>query len=185
MRMRIIQGAIEETGEKGIKFTMSDLARKLGVSKRTLYENFISKEALMEAIIEHFFTQIEEKQEEILGNENLDPIQKLKEIARILPNDPKLTYISKFYEMKQCYPKQWRMVQHWVNEWKPEERLIEEGMKSGKLRKANSVVLRQIIVQSIMSLVDRNFLMKNDITLREALNDMIDIILYGLVMDEK
>ncbi len=164
---------------------MSDLAKRLGVSKRTLYENFTSKEALIEAIIEHFFKQIQEKEDEILQNKDLDPIEKLKATAMILPNDPRLMYISKFYEMKQYYPKQWRMVQSWVNEWKPEEKLIKEGIESGKLRKVNSVILRQMIVESIMALVDRNFLMKNDITLREALHDMVDIILHGLVIDEK
>jgi AcrR family transcriptional regulator len=33
-------------GRKGTKFTMDEVARNLGISKRTLYENILSKEAL-------------------------------------------------------------------------------------------------------------------------------------------
>ncbi|TCO78718.1 TetR/AcrR family transcriptional regulator [Marinisporobacter balticus] len=185
MRIRIIQGAIEETGEKGIKFTMSDLARRLGMSKRTLYENFSAKEELIDGIVEHFFSEIKKKEETILKDESLDTLEKLKAIAMILPNDPKLMYISRFYEMKRYYPKHWIKVEKWLNDWEPESGLIEEGIKSGRIKKVNSIVFRKMIIESMMALVDRSFLMKNDITLREALHGMVDIILYGLVVGEK
>lgn len=185
MHRRIIEGAIEETGEKGIKFTMSDLARRLGVSKRTLYENFDSKEALIDAIVERFFYVMKEKEEIILKDSNLNTLEKLKAIAMILPNDPKLMYISKFYEMKQYYPKQWNKVGEWLNKWEPESTLIEEGIRSGQLRKVNPIVFRKIVIESMMSLVERSFLMKNDITLKEALHGMVDIMLHGLVVDKK
>ncbi|QZY55439.1 TetR/AcrR family transcriptional regulator [Crassaminicella profunda] len=185
MRMRIIQGAIEETGEKGIKFTMNDLAKRLGVSKRTLYENFSSKESLIDGIVEHFFSTMREKEEEIINDSTLSTIEKLKEIAMILPNSPRLMYISRFYEMKQYYPKQWQKVEQWFAEWSPEFELIEEGIESGKLRRVNTIVFRKMIIESIMALADRSFLMKNDFTLKEALHNMVDIILYGLVVDEK
>ncbi|MCT4607087.1 MAG: TetR/AcrR family transcriptional regulator [Marinisporobacter sp.] len=185
MRMRIIQAAVEETGEKGIKFTMNDLAKRLGVSKRTLYENFSSKESLIDGIVEHFFLIIREKEEEITKDSTLSTIEKLKEIAMILPNSPRLMYMSKFYEMKQYYPKQWKKVEKWFAEWEPEFALIEEGIESGKLRRVNTIVFRKMIIEAIMALGDRSFLMKNDLTLKEALKNMVDIILHGLVVDEK
>ncbi|WP_168198363.1 TetR/AcrR family transcriptional regulator [Crassaminicella thermophila] len=184
MRMRMIQAAIEETGEKGIKFTMNDLARRLGVSKRTLYENFSSKEELIDAIIEHFFTTMKEKEKDIINNPNLSTMEKLKEIAMILPNSPRLMYISRFYEMKQYYPKQWEKVEKWLYEWEPEEGLIKEGLRNGQLRKANTIILRKMVIESIMSLAERSFLMKNNITLKEALHSMVDIILHGLVIEK-
>lgn len=185
MRSRIIEGAIEETGEKGIKFTMNDLARRLGVSKRTIYEKFHSKEEIIEAIVDKFLATMQEKEEEILGNPDLSAIEKLKAIAMILPNDFRLMYFSKFYEMKRYYPKQWHKIEKWAAEWEPETKLIEEGIAKGQLRKVNTVVLRKIVMESTMALLDRNFLMKNDITLRDALHAMVDILLYGLVQDDK
>ncbi|WZL73526.1 TetR/AcrR family transcriptional regulator [Clostridiaceae bacterium 35-E11] len=185
MHSRIIEGAIEETGEKGIKFTMNDLAKRLGVSKRTIYEKFNSKEEIIEAIVDKFLATMKEKEEEILNDPNLTSIEKLKAIAMILPNDFKLMYFSKFYEMKRYYPKQWQKIEKWAAEWEPETKLIEEGIGNHQLRKVNTVVLRKIVVESTMALLDRNFLIKNDITLRDALHAMVDIILYGLVKDER
>ena len=40
MREKIIDAAIEEFTQNGLKFTMSDLAKKLGISKKTIYTVF-------------------------------------------------------------------------------------------------------------------------------------------------
>ena len=36
---RFLEATIKVFNKKGLKFTMDDIANKLGVSKRTLYEN--------------------------------------------------------------------------------------------------------------------------------------------------
>lgn len=184
MRLRIIEAAVEETEEKGIKFTMSDLAKRLGVSKRTLYENFSSKEALIDAIVERFFEKMKEREEHIINNKNLSDLEKLKELVMILPNSPKLMYISRFYDMKQYYPKQWKKVEKWVNEWTPEVSLIKEGKEKGHLREVNAIVLRKMVIESMMSLIQRPFLMKNNMTLKETLEAMADILLHGIVSEK-
>ena len=47
IKQRIIDGASELFAKMGIKrLTMSDLAKHLGISKRTIYENFKDKEEL-------------------------------------------------------------------------------------------------------------------------------------------
>lgn len=48
---RIMKAFIEEIREKGMKFSMDDLARRLGISKRTLYEHFSSKVEILETIM--------------------------------------------------------------------------------------------------------------------------------------
>ena len=47
LEIKIINSTIDIFREKGVKFTMDDIANKLGVSKRTLYENINSKEVLL------------------------------------------------------------------------------------------------------------------------------------------
>lgn len=58
---RIIQAFAEELKENGIKFTMDDLARRLGISKRTLYEYFSSKADILDALIEDAFAEVDKK----------------------------------------------------------------------------------------------------------------------------
>ncbi len=51
-RERILQGATDLFKKNGIKsVTMDDIAKSLGMSKRTIYENFIDKKELIEAIL--------------------------------------------------------------------------------------------------------------------------------------
>ena len=57
MRSRIITAALVEMDEHGVRFTMNNLAARLGISKRTLYEHFDSKEVLVEAIVDAIITQ--------------------------------------------------------------------------------------------------------------------------------
>ena len=55
VKQRIIEEASKLFGRSGVKsITMDDLARHLGISKRTIYENFKDKEALLVACIDAF-----------------------------------------------------------------------------------------------------------------------------------
>jgi AcrR family transcriptional regulator len=55
VKQRIIEEASELFGRSGVKsITMDELARHLGISKRTIYENFKDKEALLVACIDAF-----------------------------------------------------------------------------------------------------------------------------------
>jgi len=43
IRTHVLRVALEELNQRGPAFHMDDLARRLHISKRTLYENFSSK----------------------------------------------------------------------------------------------------------------------------------------------
>ena len=48
IREKIIKEALREINCRGSDFHMDDLARNLRISKRTLYEHFASKQAIIE-----------------------------------------------------------------------------------------------------------------------------------------
>ena len=50
MREKIIDATIEEFKQNGLKFTMNDLAKHLGISKKTIYTVFESKQAGLVAV---------------------------------------------------------------------------------------------------------------------------------------
>ncbi|MBQ9273027.1 MAG: helix-turn-helix transcriptional regulator, partial [Mogibacterium sp.] len=55
MRIRILDEAARLFDKKGIKFTMDDLARSLGMSKKTIYTVFEDKRSIMTETIDRFF----------------------------------------------------------------------------------------------------------------------------------
>lgn len=71
-----MRGFIEEIWEKGMKFSMDDLARRLGISKRTLYEHFSSKVEILETIIEQTAQEFDEKTRQIVEDSNLTLLEK-------------------------------------------------------------------------------------------------------------
>jgi len=78
MKERILKTFIEEIKTTGIRFTMEDLAKKMGISKRTLYQYFTSKAEILEEIIDKTFKEIDEETEKITQDNNLDLISKIK-----------------------------------------------------------------------------------------------------------
>lgn len=55
MKEKIIKTALEHFIQYGFKtFTMDDLAKELGISKKTLYEHFATKNILVEACLDSF-----------------------------------------------------------------------------------------------------------------------------------
>ena len=62
VKQRIIEEASELFGRSGVKsITMDDLARHLGISKRTIYENFKDKEELLIACVDAFHDESSER----------------------------------------------------------------------------------------------------------------------------
>ena len=57
MREQILQASLDELRMHGPNFHMDDLARRLRISKRTLYEHFSSKQ---EMIIEALYSLMDE-----------------------------------------------------------------------------------------------------------------------------
>ncbi len=54
----LIETAIELFNEKGIKFTMDDLAKSVGMSKKTIYQMFRDKDTLVIEAVEYGFRKI-------------------------------------------------------------------------------------------------------------------------------
>jgi AcrR family transcriptional regulator len=66
VKKRIIEEASALFGRLGVKnTTMDDLARHLGISKRTIYENFKNKEELLIACFDAFYTEKQEFSEKV------------------------------------------------------------------------------------------------------------------------
>ena len=74
--LALMVGLIEERGSSA--FTMTELAARAGMSTANLYRYFASKEALIEAVAEHWFQPKVEIMEEVVASD-LSPRRKLYE----------------------------------------------------------------------------------------------------------
>ena len=166
---------------------MDDLANRMRVSKRTLYEHISSKEVLIADIIDSVFTDIKDRQSLIANDQELDLKSKIKKIVCLMPQNFININYKKVYEIKKYYPNLYiKIDQHLSDGWETVIDLLQTAIEQKIIRPVNVNLLRQIILGIYRSLIDDEFLMVNNMTYIGALEEAIDIILSGLiVMEEK
>ncbi|WP_442602648.1 TetR/AcrR family transcriptional regulator [Paenibacillus sp. KN14-4R] len=185
MKDRIAKAFIEEIHDKGMKFTMDDLAKRLGISKRTLYEHFSSKVDVLEMIIEQALREADEKTEAIVQDEQLTLMEKIKGVMTVLPNHYEFYDLRILEQMKRYYPEQWVKVNAaLVDDWDTLRVLIEQGIREGIIINKNTALIMKLIVDATNSTLDQRFYMKNNISVSEALSSIVDVLLYGLVVKD-
>ncbi|MGO4183537.1 TetR/AcrR family transcriptional regulator [Paenibacillus sp. TAF43_2] len=179
---RIMKAFIEEIHDKGIKFTMDDLASRLGISKRTLYEHFPSKVSILEALIAQTLGEFDEKTALITQDASLSIIEKIRGIVTLLTKHYELYDIRILEQMKRYYPEQWKKIDDALtDDWDALRSVIEQGIHEGIIVDKNISVIMKLMIDAANSTLDQRFYQKNEITLSEALSTIVDIILFGLV----
>ncbi len=180
---KIFDGAVEEFQYSGFRFTMDALAKRIGISKRTLYETIPSKEAVIEMVIDRTFEDIKEQQKVILNHQGLDTNEKIKQLFTIVPTYAKVIDYRRIMELKQAFPKLYQKVEQCLeSDWEPSIMLLRQGMKEGVIRKTNVVVLKLLLCEVYEQLINGETLIRNQITYEEAMQEMMEIIFEGLLV---
>ncbi|MDR0954173.1 MAG: TetR/AcrR family transcriptional regulator [Rikenellaceae bacterium] len=69
IKQKIVQGATEQFVMYGVRsVTMDDIASALGISKRTIYEQFTNKKELLTAVVDHVQSQQECHEQQLAEN---------------------------------------------------------------------------------------------------------------------
>ncbi len=186
MRRRIICGAMSELKERGIKFTMDDLARRLGISKRTLYENFASKEDLIGFLLAETIAEIKDKREAIAEDDTLDIREKFKQMLTVRSSlwDEMSDHLV--IEIKRAMPNQWQKLDGALDElWEVTEDLLREGARTGCFRPVFFPAVRVLFKGAFYEFANYKFLLEHKVTMREMIDYMLDILMFGLVEKDK
>lgn len=182
MYEEIVKASLKELSENGIKFTMDDLARRMRVSKRTIYETIPSKELLISDIIDMVFEDIKRQETQIAQSPDLDIVEKIKRVVCILPMNISPISYGRIYEIKKYYPELYEKIDnHLSSGWETTLELFKQGINEKKIRVVNLSIIRQLILGALRTLFDDEYLVNNKITYEEALQSMIDIIMDGIV----
>lgn len=183
MKTRIIQAFIEETRANGIKFTMDDLAKRLGISKRTLYENFSSKSEILESIIDVTLTDFEWRSRQIIQNETLSLQEKIRQSISVIPEYNSFYDIRILEQLKRYHPEQWVRVNQELSEWNELKELLLEGMEQGIIKEQNIDLLMKIIIGAINITLDQKFFSDHSISVKEAVDAITELFLNGVLKE--
>ncbi len=185
LKARIINAFIEETRNNGIKFTMDDLARRLGISKRTLYEHFSSKVDILDSIIDITLVEFDEQTRRILDDPELTLVDKIRKAVVVLPKYNEFYDLRILEQLKRSYPAQWERVNRDLHQWDDLKGLLEEGIRTGVIRDMNIDLLMKLIIDAANTTLDRQFFLEHSISVKEAYESIVDVLLNGLVKENK
>ena len=87
LRNDIILSTIEVFNDRGVTFTMSDVATNIHISKKTIYKEFDTKEELLDTVVDYIFDNIKAKEEQIMNDKSLSTVDKLRKILGAMPEN--------------------------------------------------------------------------------------------------
>lgn len=183
LEIKIINATIDIFKEKGVKFTMDDIANKLGVSKRTLYENIDSKETLLNLLVDEVFDSIAEQGSLIIENQSMNDIEKLKRLLTILPTSFNTIDYTKIFEIRKFYPNIYeKIIRRLDSGWEPTGNLMNKCIEQGLIKKVNLLLMKSVLIGGIRNLLEDNYLHKEKLEYKEVMKNIVDIMFDGLII---
>lgn len=87
---------------------MNDIAKDMGVSKKTLYQYVKDKSDLVQSLIQMELDRKRENYDRI-HNQGLSPVEELHEVSHQLRKDLNETNPSMMFDLEKYYPEAWKL----------------------------------------------------------------------------
>ena len=183
LREFILDTTIQLFKLKGLKFTMDELAKEMGISKKTIYRVFPDKKTMFYRMVDFFFDKIKSKEEAILNDSSLSTEEKIRAVLGAMPDEYKDIDFSALYIVREKYPKSYdRIVQRLETGWDSTIALINVGIKEGVVRPINVTVIKAMLSATIEQFFQNDILVKNEVSYPDALASVVDIICCGIIV---
>lgn len=181
MKGIILKVAAEKIQLYGLKkFTIDEITSELKISKKTIYKYFKSKDDI---IYEYF--------KEIIETDKANTIESIKQNSSLVEKLNSIIYsyhkfklpVNVLDEAYKFNYAEWEKFQQ-LRDFKLKliESIIKEGIKESVFRSDVKLSMITLILENVSnSFLDYKFLSKNDMTMKEALNEVMTILLYGIL----
>lgn len=179
-RNRILQAANELFNNRGYKnVSISDLAEKLGMSKKTIYQYFSGKKEIAAAVIEDVMSRISKKFDSL--EPGLDPLSQIRatfeqvkaEVSNVSPlfQEDIHKYLPDVYKrIKEIRGDKIQMV----------ERCIRAAQQMGQAKSTIDARLATIVFLEAVQGFNRPELARQGFSKFEAIDALIDIFISGI-----
>lgn len=181
MKEIIMKVAAEKIKLYGLrKFTMDEIASEIKISKKTIYKYFKSKDAI---IIEYFKEIIESDKKHTMESIKKDESLENKLSSVIFSYHKYKLPIAILDEAHKFYYDEWKKIQDLKNlKLQLIENILKESMESGVLKTNTNLHIISLILESVSNkFFDYEFLSRNNMRMKDAINETISILLYGIL----
>lgn len=182
MHHRIMDAAAEEISLRGVKFTMHDLAIRLGISKRTLYQCFSSKEELIESIIVAKLEDVKQQRDEVMRDNQMPFDKKLYKVLTLCPRIYSSVNGSHLEEIRRYLPGVWNKIEQFIDaDWSTVETILQQAIEAKCFRPIYIPLVINILKGSTKQILSYDFSACGDISKPDMFNLLAEVVLYGVV----
>ncbi len=181
---------IEHTEEKFFrdgfyKTTMDEIASELRMSKKTIYKFFPSKDDLVHSIAKFFMNRMKNKIVPALSSDK-NAIEKLGDLIKILVKASEKISITRMEELKRHYPFVWHEIDNFRTEmmFGNITKVIDQGKKEGLFMDYPTIIIMNVLVASVRSVVNPDFILNNNFSIIEAARYAFRIVISGILTDK-
>lgn len=162
---------------------MDDLARELGMSKKTLYAHFPGKEALVRAVLRHRIAGVDAAMREIVesGAAFREKMGRLTHLLQTRMGEVSPVFIA---DIRRHAPECFRIIEEFRARAIPLYfgRLLEDGVRAGHLRgDVDRELLVRVLVISIQGIIRPDVIGELRLHPRAAVEGILDIVFQGIL----
>jgi AcrR family transcriptional regulator len=187
-RRRIVAGARRHFLAQGFRgVTMDDLAEELAMSKKTLYAHFSSKVALVEAVLQHKFAEVEAELAAMDSTQTSDFPSLLHGMLACMQRQTAEIQPPFLRDIRTEAPEIFRLVEEGRADLIQRHfgKLFREGRRAGMIRKdIPAWLIIEIMLAATRAIVNPQRLLELELTPKTAFTAITTVLLEG-VMTEK
>ncbi len=186
-REKILKGAEDLFVKYGIRsISMDDIARSVGVSKKTLYQYFEDKEDLV-SMVSKSHLERSTKQYDDLRITSANSIEELARLSVCLKKDMEEMNPAMLYDIQKFHPKAWSIWLEYKNKFIRESvvRNLKQGIEDGYIRdEVNPEILASVRIELVQLAFSQDIFPREKFSLAEVQGQIFDHFVFGLVTEK-
>lgn len=161
--------------------SMDQLAAQAGVSKRTVYRHFKSKEEIIETVIEKMLLWTEKRIKEIISDCPSPEIMLKELLTHFLEVGRTLINPVVLDDLRRHYPHLWQRIDDFrmARAHMLVQTLITKSSKDG-IRDIDSRIITRAVTASIQAVINPEFIINNGLTFEETVGQLLLFFKKGL-----
>jgi len=187
VKTKILKGAEELFMRYGVRsITMDEIARHLGISKKTLYQYFLDKDDIVASTTHNHLVR-EKKQFDQIAEESSNAVEELVKLSYCLRENLKGMNPSLLFDLQKYHQKAWSIWIEFKNKFIRESvvRNLNKGIEQGLIRpEINPEILAVVRIETVQMGFDDQLFPRDKFNLLEVQMHILEHFIHGLLSDK-